>query len=297
MSSSSSSSAKADDPVNADVCWKLRAHNLARGLLDCPLSRAMTAAIFFSFFALPASADKLDDIKARGELVIGVAEASPPFSFRDKHKGVVGYDVDLAAQVARRLGVGLKKISIINAERIPSLKQDKVDLVAMGMTRSPGRAREIDFSLAYFVSPHKVLVRKDSGHTKVEQLAGRRLALVRSASVDAELKAAVPTLQIVFLDDYQAAFDALKDRRVDSFLADELLLLAFAQRSGSPQDFALLAGYELPRTAGFGVKKNEPRLMEIVNTTLLDLERAGEAAKIFDAWFAPLPRPFRIQPD
>jgi len=172
---------------------------------------ALVAALLLLLFALPASADKLDDIKARGELVIGVAEASPPFSFRDKDKGVVGYDVDLAAQAARRLGVGLKKISIINAERIPSLKQDKVDLVAMGMTRSPGRAREIDFSLAYFVSPHKVLVRKDSGLTKVEQLAGRTLALVRSASVDAELKAAVPTLQIVFLDDYQAAFDALKE--------------------------------------------------------------------------------------
>ncbi len=120
---------------------------------------------------------------------------------------------------------------------------------------------------------------------------------MRSASVDAELKAAVPSLQIVFLDDYQAAFDALKERRVDSFLADELLLLSFAQRSGAPQDFALLAGYELPRTAGFGLKKNEPRFSEIVNGTLLDLESSGEAKTIFDAWFAPLPRPFRIQPD
>ena len=82
----------------------------------------MTAGVFVSLLLLlPASADKLDDIKARGALVIGVAEASPPFSFRDKDKGVVGYDVDLAAQVARRLGVGLKKISIINAERISSL--------------------------------------------------------------------------------------------------------------------------------------------------------------------------------
>jgi polar amino acid transport system substrate-binding protein len=246
---------------------------------------------------LPATADKLDDIKARGELVIGVAEASPPFSFRDGEKGVVGYDVDLAAHVAKRLGVGLKKISIINAERIPSLQQDKVDLVAMGMTRSAGRARDINFSLAYFVSPHKVLVRKDSGLTRIEQLANRTLALVRSASVDAELRAAVPSLQIVFLDDYQAAFDALRQRRVDSFLADELLLLSFAQRSGLPQDFALLDGYELPRTAGFGVKKNEARFLEIVNGTLLDLEGSGEAAKIFAAWFAPLPRPFRIQPD
>jgi polar amino acid transport system substrate-binding protein len=272
-----------------------RGQNRKRDFAHPTRFAALIALIFLS--PPPAMADKLDDIKARGQLVIGVAEASPPFSFRDGERGVVGYDVDLAAAVAKRLGVGLAKISIINAERIPSLRDDKVDLVAMGMTRSAGRARDIDFSLAYFVSPHKVLVRRDRGLTAVTQLAGRTLALVRSASVDADLKAAVPSLQIVFTDDYQAAFTALKERRVDSFLADELLLLSFAQRSGAPQDFALLADYALPRTAGFGVKKNEPRLMDAVNRTLLDLEAAGEAAKIFDAWFAPLRRPFRLQPD
>jgi polar amino acid transport system substrate-binding protein len=107
----------------------------------------------------------------------------------------------------------------------------------------------------------------------------------------------VPTLQIVFFDDYQACFTELQDKRVDSFLADELLLLRFAARSGSPQDFALIAGYDLPRTAGFGLKKNEPRFTEFVNRTLLDLEATGEATKIFDSWFAPLKRPFRIKPD
>jgi polar amino acid transport system substrate-binding protein len=120
---------------------------------------------------------------------------------------------------------------------------------------------------------------------------------VRSASVDKDLLAAVPTLKIVFVDDYQAAFTALTDRKVDSFLADELLLLSFAQRSGAPEDFALLADYDLPRTAGFGLRKNEPRFTERVNRTLLDLETSGEAAKIFDTWFAPLNRPFQIKPD
>jgi polar amino acid transport system substrate-binding protein len=248
-------------------------------------------------FALPAMADKLDDVKARGKLVIGVAETSPPFSFRDGERGIVGYDVDLSAEVAKRLRVSLSKVVIINAERIPSLRDGKVDVVAMGMTRSPGRAKEIDFSVATLVSPHKILVRRDSGITKVDALAGRTLALVRSASVDRDLKDAVPTLQIVFFDDYLACFTALQEKRVDSFLADELLLLRFAARSGSPQDFALIAGYDLPRTAGFGLKKNEPRFTEFVNRTLLDLEATGEATKIFDSWFAPLKRPFRIKPD
>ena len=246
---------------------------------------------------LPAAADKLDDIKARGSLLVGVTESSPPFSFRGADDNIVGYDVDLAGRVARSLGVASRKIPIINAERIPALQQDRVDLVAVGMTRSTGRARDVDFSFAYLDSPHKVLVRRSSGIVHVTQLAGRKLALVKSASVDRELKAAVPTMEIVYFDDYNAAFAALADGAVDGFLADKVLLLWFAQRSGSPANFALIDDYELPRTAGFALKKDEPRFLDFVNQTLLKLEASGEAAKIFDTWFSPLPRTFQIRPD
>jgi polar amino acid transport system substrate-binding protein len=246
---------------------------------------------------MPAAADKLDDIKARGRLLVGVTESSPPFSFLQADKGIVGYDVDLAERVAKNLGVTTEKVAIINAERIPSLQQDRVDLVAVGMTRSKDRAKDIDFSYAYLDSPHQVLVRKDGGIVRIAELGGRKLALVKSASVDAELKAAVPTMQIAFFDDYNAAFAALGDGRVDGFLADKMLLLWFAQKSGRPADFALLDGYDLPRTAGFALRKNEPRFLDFVDRTLLKLEASGEAAKIYDTWFAPVPRTFRIQPD
>ncbi len=244
-----------------------------------------------------SAADKLDDIKARGRLLVGVTESSPPFSFLQPGKGIVGYDVDLAGRVAANLGVTTVKTPIINAERIAALQQDRVDLVAVGMTRSKGRAKDIDFSYAYLDSPHQVLVRADSGIVHIVQLAGRKLALVKSASVDAELKAAVPTMQIVFFDTYDAAFAALGDRGVDAFLADKMLLLWYAKNSGHLSDFTLIPDYELPRTAGFALKKDEPRFLDFVNQTLLKLEASGEAAKIYDVWFAPVPRTFRIQPD
>jgi len=293
----SSSSAQADNPVTPGQRWMRRACNDARWLLDGPFARAMTASVVaLHLLSLPARADELDDINARGTLIAGVAEASPPFSFRDG-SAIVGYDVDLAAEVAKALGAGLQMTPIINAERIPALRDRKVDLVASGMTRSAGRARDIDFSVAYFVSPHKILVRRESGLAKIAQLAGRTLALVRSASVDQDLKAAVPTLKIVLFDDYQAAFTALEEKRVDGFLADELLLLRFAQRGGSPNDFSLIENYTLPRTAGFGLRRNEPRFKDAVDRTLIGLEASGAAARIFDRWFAPLRRPFRIQSD
>lgn len=254
-------------------------------------------AVFAVLLAAPAAADKLDDIKARGKLLVGVTESSPPFSFRDDGKGIVGYDVDLADRVAHKLGVGSEKIPIINAERIPALQQDRVDLIAVGMTRSKNRAGDIDFSYAYLDSPHMILVRKNSGIEHVAQLAGRKLALVRSASVDSELRAAVPNLQIVFFDDYHSAFGALADAGVDGFLADKMLVLWFAQRSGRAGDFALIGDYQLPRTSGFALKKNEPRFLDFVDRALVELEASGEAARIFEAWFASLPRSFRIRPD
>jgi len=261
------------------------------------LAQLALCAAFVVLLNGVAAADKLDDVKSRGRLIAGVSESSPPFSSRAGEKGVVGYDVDLAERVARRLGVGLEKMSIINAERIPALQQDKVDLAASGMTRADNRRRDIGFSLAYLDSPHKVLIRRDSGIAGVKQMADRKLALVKSASVDAELKQAVPTMQIVLFDDYAACFTALQTKQVEGFLADEVLLLSFAQKSGSPQDFTMIPDYDLPRTAGFGIKKDEPRFKAFVDETLLELEASGEAARIFAAWFGPLPRPFKFQPD
>src|SRR6195256_5082101 len=234
----------------------------------------------------PASADKLDDVKARGRLLVGTSDTSPPFSARENGT-VVGYDVDLAARVARRWALPMGTISVVNADRIPALQQDRVDLVASGITRAENRKKEVGFSLAYLVSPHKVLIRKDGGIATVGQMAGRKLALVKSASVDAELMAAVPTLQIVHFEDYAACFRALRDKQVDGFLADEVLLASFAQKGGAPQDFTFIPDYDLPRTAGFAIKRNEARFAQFVDQVLLDLEKSGEAEKIFDTWFAP----------
>jgi polar amino acid transport system substrate-binding protein len=260
------------------------------------LTRALLSAALLIGFGGIAVADKLDEIKARGKLLVGNSETSPPFSSRENGK-VVGYDVDLAARVAKRLGVTMDFVPVINAERIPALQQDRIDLAASGMTRADNRRHLIGFSVAYLISPHTVIIRKDSGIKTVKQMAAKKLALVKGASVDAELKAEVPTMEIVHYDTYALCFDALRDKQVAGFLADEVLLWAYAQKSGSPQDYMMIPDYDLPRTAGFGIKKDEPRFTKFVDETLLEMEKSGEAEKIFNAWFAPVKRPFTIKVD
>ena len=111
-----------------------------------------------------AHADQLDDIRKKGELVVGVLGTDEPNSFVDpKTREIVGYEVDLAKAVAQKLGVKLKLKQLAVAARIPELQQGHVDLLAASLTHNKEREAVIDFSLTTFVTGQKVLVKKDSG--------------------------------------------------------------------------------------------------------------------------------------
>lgn len=266
--------------------------------------RAACAAFAVLWAAIsPAAADRIDEVKARGRLIVGVSDTTPPFSFKKPGDSkVVGYDLDLVHAVARRLGVTVETVSVSSAERVPLLKEGKLDFVATSMTRTPARLREIDFSIIYFVTPHAVIVKKASGITSVRQLAGRKAASASTSTAGDNLKEAAPEVNLVYVKDYAIAFAALKDGSVDAFPTDETVLRAIVQQDGKPDDYVFLPDFQKSRNVGFALKKDEPRFKDAVNRALLDVEASGEAEKIFQAWFGPnsempLKRTFKIQPD
>jgi len=250
-----------------------------------------------------AAADRLEDVKARGKLLVGVSDTTPPFSFKKPGESkVIGYDLDLVHAVAKRLGLTVETVSLSSAQRVPMLNEDKVDFVATSMTRTPARLRDIDFSHIYFVTPHAVIVKKSSGITSVRQLAGKKAASASTSTAGENLKEAVPEVNLVYVRDYSIAFAALKDGSVDAFPTDETVLRAIVQQDGKPDDYVFLPDFQKSRNVGFALKKGEPRFKDAVNKALLDVEASGEAAKIFEAWFGagsemPMKRSFKIQPD
>src|SRR5260370_5754454 len=109
-----------------------------------PLTKLILCATCLLAMTQLALADKLDDVKARGRLLVGTSDTSPPFSSRQNGK-VGGYDVDLAPRVAKRLALPMQTISVVNADRIPALQQDQVDLLASGIPTAGNRQK--DFGL------------------------------------------------------------------------------------------------------------------------------------------------------
>jgi polar amino acid transport system substrate-binding protein len=263
----------------------------------------LTANLTGLWFVQPAAADRLDDVKARGRLIIGVSDTTPPFSFKKPGDSIViGYDLDVVHTVAKRLGIPVETVSVSSAERIPMLKDGKLDFVATSMTRTPERLSEIDFSFIYFVTPHAVIVRKSSGITSVHQLAGKKVSSASTSTAGPNLKEVVPNVDLVYVRDYAIAFGLLKDGKVDAFPTDETVLRAIVKQDGHPEDYVFLSDFTKSRNVGFALKKDEPRFKDAVNKALLDVEASGDAAKIFDAWFGPqsqepMARKFKIQAD
>jgi polar amino acid transport system substrate-binding protein len=250
-----------------------------------------------------ALADRLDDLKARGKLIVGVSDTTPPFSFKKPGETVViGYDLDIVRAVAKRLGVAVETVSLSSAERIPMLNEGKIDFAATSMTRTADRLKEIDFSYIYFVTPHAVIVKKSSGITSVHQLAGKKASSASTSTAGPNLKEAEPKVELVYVRDYAQAFDLLKQDKVDAFPTDESVLRAIVQQDGHPDDYLFVSDFTKSRNVGFALKKGEPRFKEAIDKALLDVEASGDAVKIYDAWFGPkspepMARKFKIQAD
>src|SRR5215469_2706467 len=96
-----------------------------------------------------ANADALDAIAKRGTLRVAVPEDYPPFGAIGPDMQPQGYDIDMAALLAKSMKVKLQLVPVNSANRIPYLQTDKVDLVISSLGRTPEREKVIDFSQAY----------------------------------------------------------------------------------------------------------------------------------------------------
>lgn len=253
-------------------------------------------------FATTAKADTLATIKQRGTLVCGVKDSLPPFGYVDgKTRQIVGYDIDFCKAIAQRLGVRAELKPVTSAARIPQLKEGNVDLIAATMTKTPERAQEIEFSHTYFFTGQKFLVKKNTVRS-LKDMAGKKIGTAKGSTSEQNAKKAVPGATILSFDDYPQAFLALNQGKVVAVTTDEAILAGIRAKAPKPEAYEILDERISDEPYGLGLRKGDAALLAEVNKTLLELERSGEAKRIFDRWFgpgsaAPLKRGFTITAD
>ena len=258
-----------------------------------------------TLFATAAHADQLADIKKKGEIVIGVLGTDEPNSFVDpKTRELIGYDVDLGKAVAKKIGVKPVFKQIAVAARIPELQQGRVDLLAASLTHNKEREAQVDFSLTTFVTGQKVLVKKASGITDLPALAGKRVLTVKGGTQEPNIRKAVPNVEVVTFETTQQAFLALQQGKGAGYVNDESTLIDDMAKLGlRAKDYTILPTNLSVEPIALGIKKGEVGVKSVVDETLRELEKSGEAEKIFIKWYGPSTRtkfdkrPFKIDSD
>lgn len=245
------------------------------------------AVMMTLFFGVAFAADTLESVKKKGILTVGVKDSLPPFGYVDeKTRAIVGYDIDFVAAIAKKLGVRLEVKPVTSASRMPQLIEGNIDIIAATMTKTAERAKQIDFSHTYFLTGQKFLVKKGTV-TKLADMEGKKIGTSKGSTSEQNAKKALPSATVLSFDDYPQAFLALQQGKVFAVTTDESILAGMLAKAPNKDQFEIPDMQISDEPYGLGMRKGDTQLVDFVNKTLVEMEKSGEAGKLFEKWFGP----------
>ena len=245
----------------------------------------------------PDPVDTLKRIKDSGAITIGVREASVPFSYIDAQKQPQGYSIDLCLKVADAVKTELKMprldvrfVPVTSGNRIAMVKDGKVDLECGSTTNTRDRQKDVAFAYTTFVAGIKMLAKKSSNITSVEDLRGKTVVVTKGTTSEKMLKQLnddrVLKLTILETTDHNESFAAVADGRAVAFPMDDILLYGLISKAAKPDDFAVVGRYLSVEPYGIMLRKDDQPFERIVDKTLTDLFQSGEVRRIYARWFS-----------
>ena len=258
-----------------------------RALLRARLATMTIAALVLTGSLIsPSTAQAqsaLDDIIARKQITIAIPTDYPPYGFVGADLKPQGLDIDIAALIASKIGVGLELVSVTSANRIPYLQTKKADLVISTLGKNAEREKVIDFTAAYSPFYQAVFGPKAMTVKTPADLGGKTVAVTRGAMEDQELaKIAPATLDVKRFEDNAAT--------VAAFVSGQTQLIATgASVAGNmmARNPTLSAEYKLllKDSPNFiGVAKGEDKLRLKVNEILAEAKKSGELDRLAMKW-------------
>ena len=229
----------------------------------------------------------LEKVKKRGTLVAGVKFDFPPMGFINKKTGKPdGFDVDLVREIAKKLGVKVKFVQALSKTRIPLIVNGNVDLIAATMTHKRARDKVIDFSMHYVITGQRFITRKDTGIKHISQLAGKRVATVQGGNAGPNLLKVQPKAIIVPFQEHTENLLALKQKKVDAIVTDDILLQWM--QANNP-DLVVPGKLYTIEPYGMGLRENDSDWRDYVNNVILELWETKKYHAIWRKWFGNNP--------
>ncbi|MBM4362052.1 MAG: ABC transporter permease subunit [Deltaproteobacteria bacterium] len=229
-----------------------------------------------------ARASALEDVRARGELRYGAdVQGGEPYVFEaaDRPGTVVGFEVDLADALARRLGVRSRFVQVDWSSLVPALERADIDVALNGLEDTADRRERLRLSLPYYRFGETLALRRGDPRRSPDALAGARIGTLNQSLADGWLRARgfTPVLYEGVLEPYQD----LEHGRVDAVLLDHVI----AARYGCQRPAVDCVSEDVTRGAYVvGLRRADVDLGDAVDAALGDLHASGELRRILERW-------------
>lgn len=221
----------------------------------------------------------IDQIKAKGELVVGTSADYPPYEFHTEIDGVdtiVGFDIAIAQAIADDLGVELKIVDMSFDNLLMSLSNGEFDMVIAGLSADEERMKTNDFSDTYLESKNLILVRKEdeSKYTTTDSLKGVKTGAQTGTMCYDRIVPFVGEDSMVGLAKVPDLVMELKNGKVDVITLDYMAVLTYAAEN----DDLVAVDCGLPSDdEGYSIafQKGNTEMVEYVNGVLAELKESG----------------------
>lgn len=231
---------------------------------------------------------KLEQIQEAGKLVIGTSADYPPYEFhivKDGKDKIVGFDIAIAKEIAKDLGVELVIEDMGFDGLLPALKSDKIDIIIAGMTPTEERKESVDFSKVYYTAIQKALVSTDNvAELKtVDDLTSKKIG-VQKATIQEDLaKEQIKDADIEALTSIADLILQLKSNKIDAIIAEGPVAGAYANNLDGIE-VAEIEFATADSGSAIAINKGNEYLVEAINKTLDKLVENKEIEKfVLDA--------------
>ena len=223
---------------------------------------------------------------AGGTLIVGFDQDFPPMGFVGNNGEYTGFDLDLAKEVASRLGLEYKAQPVAWDSKDMELESGNIDCIWNGFTIT-GREDDYTWTTPYMANKQVFVVANDSDIKSQADLAGKVVEVQADSSAEAALKEnqdlANTFGQLLTTPDYNTAFMDLEQGAVDAVAMD--VIVAGYQIKQRNADFKILDDSLSEEEYGVGFKKGNTELRDKVQGALEEMAADGTLAKISDEWF------------
>ena len=226
----------------------------------------------------------------KDQLVIGFDDTFVPMGFKDESGKVVGFDVDLADAVAKKLNKKVTFQPIDWTMKENELNNGNIDLIWNGYSITDERKGKVEFSKPYLNNTQVIVTLADSNIKTKADLKGKKVgAQTGSTAVDAvEAEANVMKSfdggKLITFDDNNAALMDLEAKRLDAIVVDEILVRYYMKARGQ-EKYKILEENFGKEQYGVGIRKGDTKFVEAFNKALDEVIADKTAGDISKKWF------------